>query len=163
MSNAKNYKYRYEENKFIPADAARIFAFIDDHKNLSSHMDKPTWTMGGGHIDTSVDAGHGQEIGSHIRMSGKAFGITVFLDEVITRREPPRLKIWETVGTPKLLVVGDYQIKVEIEPRNDGSLLRVSIDYNLPAAHIWLGKFFGGYYAKWCVQQVIKDTYKNFI
>lgn len=162
MSDNKTYKHHYKENKFIPADAARVFAFIDDHTRLSSHMNKPTWIMGGGHINTSTDAGHGQEVGSHIRMSGKAFGITVFLDEVITRREPPRLKIWETVGTPKLLVVGDYQIKVEIEPREDKSLLSIFIDYNLPPTNIWLGKLFGGYYAKWCVQQVIKDTYKNF-
>lgn len=162
MTVIKNYKYHCEESKFIPADAAKVFAFIDDHKNLSSHMDKPTWTMGGGRIDTSIDAGRGQEIGSRIRMSGKAFGIRVFLDEVVTRREPPRLKIWETVGTPKLLVVGDYRIKVEVDSQGSGSVLRVSIDYNLPPTNIWLGKLFGGYYAKWCVQQVIKDTYKNF-
>jgi len=158
----KIYERHYEDSALIPAGAAEVFAFIDDHTRIMSHMNKPSLMMGGGRGDISFDAGHGQEVGSHIRMSGKAFGITVFVDEVITRYEPPRIKIWETVGTPKLLVIGHYRMKVEIEPRADGSLLRLSIDYNLPTKNVWLGNLFGGYYAKWCVQQVIKDTRNYF-
>jgi hypothetical protein len=35
-------------------------------------------------------------------MSGKVVGVDLFLDEVIREREPPRRKVWETVGTPRL-------------------------------------------------------------
>ena len=31
---------------------------------------------------TETDEGKGQRIGSHIRLSGKAFGIPIFLDEI---------------------------------------------------------------------------------
>src|SRR3989304_8937752 len=120
-------------------------------------MSRSSWMMGGGRMETSVDDRHGQEVGSHIRMNGKFFGIMLSLDEIITRREPPRVKIWETVGTPKLLVIDHYRMKVEIEPQENRSLLHVSIDYNLPTKNVWIGKLFGGYYAKWCVQQMIKD------
>ncbi len=140
------------------ASASEVFSFIDDHERLSSHMNKSSWMTGGGRMDTMIDAGNGQKIGSHIRMSGKAFGITIFLDEVITHREPPRLKIWETVGTPKLLVIGHYRMRVVVEPRGDESLIKVSIDYDLPRNNAWLGKLFSGMYAKWCVQRMIKDT-----
>lgn len=74
--------------------------------------------MGGGRMETMVDEGRGQKIGSHIRLSGKAFGISVALDEVVTRYEPPRFKTWETVGTPKLLVIGHYRMGIEITPRD---------------------------------------------
>lgn len=158
----KIYERHYEDSALIPAGAAEVFAFIDDHARVMSHMNKPSWMMGGGRGDISFDAGHGQEVGSHIRMSGKAFGITVFVDEVITRYEPPRIKIWETVGTPKLIVIGHYRMKVGIEPQEYGSLLRLSIDYNLPTRNAWLGKLFGRYYAKWCVQHAIKDTRSYF-
>ena len=158
----KIYERHYIDSKLIPVGAAEVFAFIDDHARLSSHMSKSSWIMGGGRMHTSVGAGHGQEIGSHIRMSGKAFGITLFLDEVIIHREPPRVKEWETVGALKLLVIGYYRMKVEIEPIESGSLLSVSIDYDLPTVNVWLGKIFSGIYAKWCVQQMIKDAYNHF-
>jgi len=158
----KIYERHYKDSKLIPVYAEEVFAFIDDHARLSSHMNKSSWMTGGGRMHTSVDAGHGQEIGSHIRMSGKAFGITLFLDEVVIYREPPYMKVWETVGEPKLLVVGHYRMQVKIEPREEGSLLGVSIDYDLPTVNIWLGKLFSGFYAKWCVQQMIKDVCNHF-
>lgn len=164
MKSDKNkiYKRHYEDSKLIPVYAAEVFAYIDDHTRLSSHMNKSSWMTVGGRMHTSVDARRGQDIGSHIRMSGKAFGITLFLDEVVIHREPPHEKVWETVGELKLLVIGHYRMKVEIEPREGGSLLGVSIEYDLPTINTWLGKLFSRIYAKWCVQQMIKDTYNHF-
>lgn len=162
LNKTKIYKRHYEDGVLISASAAETFAFIDDHTRLSSHMNKSSWMMGGGKMETSADAGRGQEVGSHILMNGKVFGITIFLDEVVTHREPPRVKIWETVGTPKLLVIDHYRMKAEIKQRENASLLRVSIDYNLPTKNVWLGKLFGRYYAKWCAQQMIKDTHNYF-
>ena len=75
---------------------------------------------------TEVDSGLGQSVGSHIRMAGKVFGLSVSLDEVIIESAPPRLKVWETVGQPKLLVIDHYR----------------------PKRSAWLGKLFGGFYAK---------------
>ena len=158
LGKTKIYERHYEDSVLIPAGAEKVFAFIDAHTRLSSHMNKSSWMMGGGRMDTSTDAGRGQEIGSHIRMNGKVFWISLFLDEVVTHREPPRVKIWETVGIPKLLVIDHYRMKVEIEQKREGSSLRVSIDYNLPKTNVWLGKLFGRYYAKWCVQEMIKDA-----
>lgn len=158
----KIYKRHCEDSAIIPASADEIFSFIDNPSRLSSHMSKSSWMMGGGRMKTSVDDGRGQKVGSHIRLSGKAFGIKIYLDEVIAHYEPPYLKEWETVGTPRLLVIGSYRMGIEIKNQNNGSLLRVFIDYDLPKANVWLGKLFGGMYALWCVQQMIKDTYNNF-
>ena len=58
--------------------------------------------MGGGRMITEVDSGLGQKVGSHIRMAGKVFGIAVSLDDVIIDYAPPGLKVWETVGQPKV-------------------------------------------------------------
>ena len=152
----------YEDSTFIPASPQKVFDYVDDHSRLSSHMSQSSWMMGGGRMETSVDAGRGQQVGSHIRLSGKAFGIPLFLDEVVIRHEPPHIKIWETVGTPKLFVVGPYRMEIEVSPQDGKSRLRVSIDYELPIANAWLGKLFGGYYAKWCVQQMIKGAQSYF-
>lgn len=158
----KIYKRHYEKSSFIPAPAVEAFAFIDNHANFSAHMNESSWMTGGGKMITSIDAGRGQEIGSHIRMSGKAFGINIFLDEVIVKHESPRVKAWETVGAPKLLIIGSYRMNVEIKPQDGGSRLTVSIDYNLPAKNVWLGKLFGRIYAKWCVEQMLRGVAAHF-
>ena len=152
----------YESRVLVKAPAEDVFAYIDDHAHLSSHMSESSWMMGGGRVYTSVDNGNGQRVGSHIRMSGKAFGVKLFLDEVVTRREPPHTKVWETVGDLRLLVIGHYQIGFEVEPQEGKSLLRVYIDYDLPLKNIWLGRLFGATYAKWCVRQMLKSTRAYF-
>ncbi|MDP4011898.1 MAG: polyketide cyclase [Candidatus Roizmanbacteria bacterium] len=118
-------------------------------------MNTSSWMMGGGKMNTYVDQLKGKEVGSHIKMDGNVFGMYLSLDEVVTVHEPPRLKIWKTVGTPKLLIIGQYKMKIEIKPDGSGSLLRVSIDYELPKTLIWLGKIFSGWYAKWRVRQML--------
>ncbi len=152
----------YEESVVVPKKMEEVFAYVDDHKLFSSHMNQSSWMMGGGKMITLVDEKNGQEVGSHIRMSGLVFGIRLFLDEVVTIYDPPRLKAWKTVGTPNLLIIGHYQMKVDIKPHEKGALLTVSIDYELPQANVWLGKLFSGWYAKWCVQQMLKGASNYF-
>lgn len=162
QNGSKIYERHYEDNRLIPAGAEEVFAFIDDHASFSSHMNESSWMTGGGKMTTSIDAGRGQKIGSHIRMSGKAFGITVSLDEVVTVHQSPKIKEWETVGKPKLLVIGPYRMGVRIVPQENDSQLTVSIDYDLPSKNVWLGKLFGGIYAKWCVEQMIRGASEHF-
>ena len=148
----------------IAATPDDVFAFVDDHSQFASHMSKSSWMMGGGRMLVDVDAAGAQAVGSHIRLSGKVFGVRLFLDEVVTRRNPPTDKVWETVSTPRLLVIGSYRMGVEIRPENRGSRLRVFIDYDLPTgwATCWLGLLFGGIYASWCVEQMLAGTSKHF-
>lgn len=152
----------YEDRTLISASPEELFAYIDDHTRFSSHMSQSSWMMGGERMDVSVDDGKGQKVGSHIRLNGTAFGIKLFLDEVVTRREPPHIKEWETVGDLRLLVVGHYRMGIEITPQGSDSLMRVFIDYDMPAQHVWLGRLFGGMYAKWCVGQMINGARDQF-
>lgn len=113
-------------------------------------------------MELSIDEGRGQEVGSHIRMSGRIWGVGLFLDEVVTVREPPVRKVWETVGPVHLLVVGHYRMAVELSEQGNGSCLRVAIDYDLPAKKAWLGRIFGRMYAKWCVTQMTRQVVNRF-
>lgn len=159
-----NDKRHYEDAASIPASPKVVFDFVNDHSKLSVHMNKSSWMMGGGSMETRVDAGKGQKVGSHIKMSGRVFGISLFLDEVITKYEPPNLKVWETVGDPKLLVIGQYKMGFMIRPQGKKSSLRVFINYDLPTqpSTRWLGYLFGRMYAKWCVQQMLQTAKERF-
>ncbi len=152
-----------ESSALINANPQEVFNFVDDHQKFSSHMGQSSLVMGGGSMKTELDDKKGQIVGSHIKLNGKVFGIDLYLDEVVIKRVPPHLKEWETVGTPKLLIIGYYKMKIEIKPQDLKSLVRVSIDYELPEKNAWLGKLFSTFYAKWCVSQMLKSTVNHFV
>ena len=154
----------YERTVHVAARPAEVFAFADDHSRLSSHMNGSSWMMGGSRMTVEFDAANGQAIGAHIRLRGRVFGVQLDLDEVVTQREPPSLKVWETVGTPRLLVIGGYRMGVRVTPSDVGASLQVFIDYDLPPGPItrWLGVLFGGLYAKWCVSQMLGSAVRHF-
>jgi hypothetical protein len=155
----------FESSAFIDASPEDVFAFVDDHSRFSSHMNESSWMMGGGRMSVELDEAKGQAVGSHIRLSGRVFGVSLYLDEVVTRRDPPTNKVWETVGAPRLLVIGTYAMGVLITPERGGSRLRVFIDYRLPDGPVtyWLGWLFGGLYARWCVDQMLTGVVKQLV
>src|SRR5215475_983766 len=156
--------HHYETSAFVEAPAEQLFAELDDHERLSSHMSQSSWMLGGGRMRIEFDDGCGKRIGSRTRLSGKVFGLELSVEEIVTERNPPHRKSWETVGTPKLLVIGHYRMGFEIVSENSGSRLRVYIDYDLPESgpSRWLGDLLGRYYALWCTQRMVKDAAKHF-
>ena len=100
------YEYHEESSGLVSATAERVFAHLDDHARLSSHMSRSSWMMGGGRMATVLDARRGQSVGSVIRLEGTALGVRLLVEEVVAEREPPRRKTWETIGVPRLLVIG---------------------------------------------------------
>ena len=115
-------------------------------------------------MQTELDEGRGQAVGSHIRMSGRILGVDLFLDEVVLQREPPRYKVWETVGVPRLLVINSYRLGFDIASLPQAVTLRVFIGYNLPSAfgRRLLGRVLGPAYAKWCVRRMLDGAAARF-
>jgi hypothetical protein len=144
-----------------PMDA--VFAFLDDHGRLASHMSKRSWMMGGGKMDTILDDAQGRQVGSRITVRGRVFGLLLSLDERVIERVPPSCKAWETEGEPQLLVVGPYRMGFEL---SSGALTtaRVWIDYDLPSRGIgrWIGMLLGSWYARWCVRRMLADAQRAF-
>ncbi len=153
-----------EYTSVVHAPVDRVFSWLDDQTRLSSHMSKRSWKMGWGKMDTQLDERRGRAVGSHIVLKGRVFGIRLFLDEVVIEREPPHKKSWETVGAPRLLVIGPYRMGFDLVSEGADAKLRVAIDYQLPAKGIsrLLGVLFGRAYAKWCVRQMAEDASHSF-
>ncbi len=115
-------------------------------------------------METEIDEGRGQKVGSRIRLSGRAFGAELSVEEIVVVREPPRRKVWRTTGAPRLLVIGHYRMGFELTAQGNGSMLRVFIEYALPVRPParWLGRLFGWYYARWCTQRMVDDAVNHF-
>lgn len=163
MSAAPNFPRHYESTVTLAAPPEVAFAYLDDFKKLSAHMEKPSTMTMGSRMAISTDALDGRALGSRVHMEGRVCGLAVSLDEVVTEREPPFTKAWQTIRT-RLLVIDRYRLGFALSPSGDGSRLRVFIDYDLPHQGInrWLGKVFGRTYARWCTEQMVGDAATRF-
>jgi hypothetical protein len=155
---------RFEASARANAAPEAVFARLDDQTKLAEHMERPSAAMGGGRMTYEFDQGRGMAVGSHIKMGGSAFGLELFVDEVVTERDPPLRKVWKTVGAPRLLIIGAYEMGFELTPAAGGSLVRVWISYDLPKSTLGrlLGWLFAGFYARWCVGRMAGDAAHAF-
>ncbi len=158
------FPFHAESSALANAPADRVFAYLDDPKALAAHMGESSMMMMGSRMSIDVDADGGRVIGSKIRMQGRMMGIPLSLEEVITERQIPRRKVWETIGTLKLLVMAHYRMGFELTPSGEATRVRVFIDYSLPttAPGSWLGRLLGGFYARWCTKQMAHDAATQF-
>lgn len=140
-----------------------VFAFLDDHARLASHMSKRSWMMGGGRMATILDESKGRQVGSRITVRGNVFGMLLSLEERVVERIPPLRKAWETEGEPRLLIIGAYRMGFNLTP-GVTTVGRVWIDYDLPTHGIgrWLGALLAASYARWCVQRMLGDAQRAF-
>ena len=154
----------HESTARVAAPSDQVFAYLDNPKALAEHMGESSMMMMGSRMSIDVDADGGRVVGSKIRMQGRMMGIPLSLEEVITERLVPSKKVWQTIGTPTLLVMAHYRMGFELTPSGDASMLRVFIDYSLPttAPGSWLGRLLGGVYARWCTKQMADGAAKHF-
>ena len=160
----RTFPFHFDCSVAVDAPAEAVFARLDDQRLLSAHMSRSSWMMAGSSMSIELDSAKGRAIGSVIRMTGRFVGIPLALEETVTERISPSRKVWETVGTPKLLVIGPYRMGFEIAPQGDASRLRVFIDYSPPPGFAGrvLGPIFGPVYARWCTGRMARDAAQHF-
>lgn len=161
---ADPFPLRHQTEVLLATDAGRLFAHLDDPRRLARHMERPSLMTAGASMRIETDEHLGQAVGSLIRMTGRVLGMHLSVAETVTRRNPPHEKVWETIGEPRLLVMGAYRMGFSISQLQQGSRLVVFIDYRLPASGIskWLGWLLGRAYAAWCTRRMADDAKTAF-
>ena len=154
---------RFTRAVTVAAPAQAVFAHLDDQTRLAAHMEKPSVMMGGGRMTYAFDEARGQAVGSHIKMGGSAFGLSLFVDEVVTERTPPFSKAWRTDGDVRLIIMRGYTMGFDITAVNGGAKLSVWIVYDLPRGPFgWLAWPLAALYARWCVGRMATDARRHF-
>lgn len=87
-------KSRRESSAAVAASPEMLFDWLDDPARLGANMSGSSVMMGGGGMSYERDNGQGRALGSRLKMNGQAFGIDLFVEEVITQRNPPTRKAW---------------------------------------------------------------------
>lgn len=154
----KDHPFHRELCVRVDTSAQTLFKRLDDPLLLSQHMNQRSLMMAGGSMRTETDERRGQAVGSVIRMSGRFLGLALWLEEVVIERIAPRRKVWETRGTPRLLVIGSYCMGFELSAESPGTQVRLWIDYSLPSGpglHA-LGRCLAPVYADWCLRRMLQ-------
>jgi hypothetical protein len=159
----RNFPHRFETNVDVNASSAELFAELDDHERLSAHMMRSSPMMAGNAMRFDFDEARGRAVGSRIRMSGRIVGFDLELEEVVTERAPPTRKVWETVGEPRLLIIGGYRMGFEIGERNGRSRLTMFIEYeDAPSPWALPGRLLAPIYARWCTESMAQGVKQRF-
>lgn len=163
MRSAADFAFHHVTETTLHASVEAAFDYLDDFRNLSGHMERRSAMMLGSRMEITTDGGGGRTAGSRVRMSGRVLGMRLALEEIVVEREPPRRKAWETRES-RLIVIGQYRLGFELEPRGDRSLLRVSIDYDRPRGAFarLAAALCAGSYARWCTSRMAQDAEEHF-
>lgn len=162
ISGGRVFPEHREASASIAAGQAQVFAWLDDQMRLAEHMQKPSPMMGGGRMSYTFDKDKGRAVGSRSVMRGRAFGLELSVEQEVTERQAPRRKAWRTMGRPRLVVIGPYEMGFEVEARGQASRLTVWIDYQPPSRGGVLVRLLGRLYARWCVEQMVGDASRRF-
>lgn len=100
----------------IGAPAGRVFAYVDDIRNLARHMsERGSMPMMGSKLSLDIVTADKTGIGATYRYSGRIMGLAIDFSGTVTRYVPGREKIWHTIGEPRLLIIDSYEMAVRVE------------------------------------------------
>ena len=91
------YPFSAETRVVVDASPVEVFAFLDDHRNLSAHMEQLSWIMMRSRMDIHLDERGTRTVGSKFGFTGSILGIPFSVEEMVSERDPPRSKAWVTI------------------------------------------------------------------
>lgn len=151
---------RLSESIEINAPADVVFRHVDDIRNTGMHMTESSMPMMGGALALEVLSPNPLGLGATYRMHGKVMGMTIDFTETVTEWVPNRKRVWKTIGEPKLIIMGGYEMSFLVEPVGGGSRLTFGISYDLPESFFGriLGWLLGNWYGRWCLRNMCRDA-----
>ena len=146
----------------ILAPTEHVFGYVDDMRNVGWHMtERSSAAMLGSRLKLEILSEQATGPGATYRYSGTMMGLTLDFSESVTKYVPNREKVWRTIGTPRLLIIDSYEMRIVVEPiSRAASRLTIAIDYQLPRSPFWrvLGAVLAGPYSRWCLRQMVGDA-----
>ncbi len=153
----------FQKTIIINATPQSVFEFMDDVRNSGMHMSKDSKAMMGTHLELQLLSKNFSGPETSYRYIGKVMGMTIDFTVVVTRWIQNMEKIWETIGHPKVIVIGWFRMFLKLTPKNGNTSVELGISYEKPKS--FFGKilcfFFGSWYAKWCLKNMLNDAKKN--
>lgn len=159
-AGAMSWRHTAQETVVVPAPPARVFAWIDRPENTGLHMSRPSLAMLGGSLRVEQLSPHPTGVGATYRSWGRVLGVRIDFTTTVTAWLPDKEKIWRTIEAPRLVVLGDFQMRFTLTRRDGDTNLLLAIDYNVPSQGLArvLGRALAAPYVRWCLRRMARDT-----
>jgi uncharacterized membrane protein len=139
----------------IKASPQKVFAHMDDIRNVGWHMEgKRTMPMMGGKLHLQKLSENATGVGATYRWYGNVLGMTIDFKETVTKWIENREKVWSTIEDPKIIIMSEYEMRLQLSSTENGTNVVFEIDYELPRPLFGkiLGKLLAKKYAQWCLR-----------
>lgn len=145
------------------ATPVRVFKCIDDLGVTGAHMTKSSSMMMGNKLNLEFLTENHIGPGTKYRWTGKMMGMPMDFTVEVTKWIERKEKIWETIGSPKMIIYSFYWMHLIVTPQlNNTTKAILSITYEKPKG--WLNKvlcfLFADWYCAWCLKQMLGDAKK---
>jgi hypothetical protein len=148
----------------IHSTPEEVFAYMDNLGNTGMHMMESSMMMMGSKLHLEQISKNATGLGATFRWYGKVMGFKMDFTVVVTTWIENVEKVWETVGDAKMIILGWYQMRLILAPAADGTNAELSIEYTKPSQLLYriISFFLSGWYANWCLSNMLNDTKKHF-
>lgn len=158
MSKIKSFK----RTEIINGNVNEVFSFMDDINNTGMHMTKSNAPMFGGKLKLEWLSDFKKGLGSKYRWTGKVLWFKLDFTAEVTKWEPGKEKVWESVGEVKMIVLSWYKMYLIFTPLEENKTqTELGIYYLRPVGSL-PAFLLSRLYAIWCVKSMLKDTRKHF-
>ncbi|GAB2820976.1 SRPBCC family protein [Ferruginibacter profundus] len=146
------------------ASPHQVFKCIDDLGIIGMHMTKSSSMMMGGKLDLVYLTENHTGVGSRYKWKGKMMGMYMDFTVEVTKWVPGIEKIWETIGSARLIIYSWYKMKLVITAIPGGvTQAELSITYERPGLLFYkiLSVLFADWYCKWCLKKMLAEAKNN--
>jgi hypothetical protein len=136
---------------------------MDDVAITGGHMTKSSSMMMGSKLQFEWLSKNHRGLNSQYRWTGSMMGIVMDFTVIVTRWTPGKEKVWETIGTTKLLIYSWYKMHLVLEPQKTATNVTLSITYERPKT-FWsrlISILFADIYCAWCLRQMLRDAHRH--
>lgn len=142
------------------APVNEVFKTIDDLGVTGMHMTQSSAMMMGSKLHLEFLTENNSGLGSIYRWYGKMLGLKMDFTVEVTKWINGEEKIWETVGTPTLIIYSWYRMHLKVLPLSTGAQAELSISYKKPRGFFnkILSFFFADWYCRWCLKKMLGDA-----
>jgi hypothetical protein len=139
-----------------------VFAYFDDISNTGMHMTKSSMPMMGGKLELIQLSPHGTGFHSKFQWKGKVLWMEMDFTVEVTEWKKDELKVWETIGEAKMIILSWYRMRLVISPEEGNIKAALSIAYTRPKNIFFkfIAFFFAPLYANWCLNNMLQDSKK---
>lgn len=144
----------------IHSDVHKIFTYMDNLGNTGMHMTKSSMPMMGSKLQLEQLSESATGLNSKFRWFGKIMGLRMDFTVVVTTWIKDSEKVWETIGTAKMIILSWYRMRLFLSPEGTNTLTELSIDYTLPKNIFFkvIAFFLAPWYANWCLDNMLQDS-----